>query len=90
MRVKGYAGYPRGSKLWDALKPENVSDEAAQEALVQMLLQTREQNARLNDAKVKLLSWCGWLLFAGFLLVAASQLLNAILNFAVTVSPPGS
>jgi len=37
MRVKGYAGYPRGKKLWDALKPENVSEDAAQEALVQML-----------------------------------------------------
>ena len=80
MQVKGYAGYPRGKKLWDTLKPENVSEDAAQEALVQMLLDTREQNARLNDAKIKSLFWCGWLLFAGFLLVAASQLLNPILN----------
>ncbi len=80
MGVKGYAGYPRGIKLWDALKPENISEDAAQQALVQMLLETREQNARLNDTKVKLLFWCGWLLFAGFLLVAGSQLLNPILN----------
>jgi len=80
MQVKGYAGYPRGKKLWDTLKPENISEDAAQEALVQMLLETREQNARLNDAKIKSLFWCGWLLFAGFLLVAASQLLNPILN----------
>ena len=80
MQAKGYAGYPRGKKLWDTLKPENVSEDAAQEALVQMLLETREQNARLNDAKIKSLFWCGWLLFAGFLLVAASQLLNPILN----------
>jgi hypothetical protein len=90
MCVKGYAGYPRGSKLWDALKPENISEDAAQESLVKMLLDTREQNARLNDAKVKSLFWCGWLLFAGFLLVAGGQLLNAILNSAVTISPPGS
>ena len=75
MRVKGYAGYPRGNKLSDTLKPESVSEDAAQEALVQMLLETREQNARLNDAKVKSLFWCGWLLFAGFLLVAGSRLL---------------
>ena len=80
MRVKGYADYPRGNKLWDNLKPENVSEDAAQEALVQMLLQTREQNARLNDAKVNSLFWCGWLLFAGFLLVASSQLLDALVD----------
>ena len=78
MRVKDYAVYPRGNKLWDNLKPENVSEGAAQEALVQMLLQTREQNARLNDAKVTSLFWCGWLLFAGFLLVVGSQLLDAL------------
>jgi hypothetical protein len=90
MCVQGYAGYPRGNKLWDTLKPESVSEDAAQEALVQMLLETREQNARLNDAKVKSLFWCGWLLFAGFLLVVGSQLLNAILNSAVFISPPGS
>ena len=83
MQAKGYAGYPRGKKLWDTLKPENISEDAAQEALVQMLLETREQNARLNDAKIKSLFWCGWLLFAGFLLVAASQLLNPILNSLV-------
>ena len=80
MRVKGYVGYPRGNKLWDNLKPENVSEDAAQEALVQMLLQTREQNARLNDAKVISLFWCGWLLFVGFLLVASSQLLDALVD----------
>ncbi len=89
MRVKGYAGYPRGNKLWDNLKPESVSEGAAQEALLQMLLQSREQNARLNDAKVNSLFWCGWLLFAGFLLVAGSQLLSAVLNLSVTVTPPG-
>lgn len=88
MGTKGHAGYPRGKKLWDTLKPENVSEDAAQEALLQMLLETREQNARLNDAKVNLLFRCGWLLFAGVLLVAGSQLLNAILHLSVTVSPP--
>lgn len=87
--VKGYAGYPRGNKLWDTLKPENITEDAAQEALVQMLLKTREQNARLNDAKGNSLYWCGWLLFAGFLLVVGSQLLNAILNSPVYISPPG-
>ncbi len=80
MRVKGYADYPRGNKLWDNLKPENVSEDVAQEALVQMLLQTREQNARLNDAKINSLFWCVWLLFVGFLLVAGSQLLDAFVN----------
>ena len=90
MRVKGYANYPRGNKLWDNLKPESVSEEAAQEAIVQMLLQTREQNARLNDAKVNSLLWCRWLFFVGFLLVAGSQLLNAILNSPVMISPPGT
>ena len=52
MRLKGQADYPRGNKLWANLKPENISEDAAQEALVQMLLETREQNARLNDARV--------------------------------------
>jgi hypothetical protein len=71
------------------LKAESVSEVAAQEALVQMLLETREQNARLNDVKVKSLFWCGWLLFAGYLLVAGSQLLNTVLNSSVTISPRG-
>jgi len=80
MRLKGYAGYPRGNKLWINLKPENVSEDAAREALVQMLLETREQNARLNDSKVNSLFWCGWLFFTGFLLVAGSQLLDAFVD----------
>ena len=80
MRLKGQADYPRGNKLWVNLKPENISEEAAQEALVQMLLETREQNARLNDVRVKSLGWCGWLFFAGFLLVAGSQLLDALVD----------
>jgi len=78
MCVKGYADYPRGNKLWDNLKPEQVSEDAAQEALVQLLLQSREQNALLNDAKAASLFWCAWLFFAGCLLVAGSQLLDAL------------
>lgn len=80
MRLKGQAGYPRGNKLWVNLKAEDISEDTAQEALVQMLLETREQNARLNDAKVNSLFWCGWLSFVGFLLVAASQSLDAIME----------
>ena len=77
MRLKGYADYPRGQKLWNNLKPETVTEEVAQEAIIQSLLETRETNARLNDAKVKALFWCGWLLFVGFLLVVGSQFLDA-------------
>jgi hypothetical protein len=80
MRLKGHADYPRGNKLWVNLKPETISEDAAQEALVQMLLETREQNARLNDAKINSLLWCRWLFFAGFLLVAGSQLLDAFVD----------
>jgi hypothetical protein len=80
MGVKGYADYPRSNKLWDNLKPETVSEDAAQEALVQMLLKNREQNAQLNDAKVNSLFWCGWLLFVGFLLVVSGQLLDTFVN----------
>lgn len=80
MQLNGYADYPRGKKLWDNLQPENISEEAAQEAIVHLLLETREQNARFNDAKVKSLFWCGWLLFVGFLLVAGGQLLDAFAN----------
>jgi len=75
--AKGSAGYPRGFALWDSLKPETVSEEAAEEAFVQMLLKTREQNARLNDAQTRLLHWCRWVFFAGILAVAGSQLLDA-------------
>lgn len=80
MRLKGYADYPRGNRIWDTLKPESVTEDAAQEALVQLLLKTREQNALLNDAKINILSWCGWLFFAGFLLIVGSQLLDAFVN----------
>ncbi len=80
LRLKGYAGYPRGDKLWETLKPDNVSEADAEESLIRLLLKTREQNAKLNDAKAGSLSWCGWLLFAGILLVAGSHLLNALAN----------
>jgi hypothetical protein len=77
-QVKGYANYPRGNMLWDNLKPENVTEAAAEESLVQMLLKTREQNARLNEAKTRVLFWCRWLLFLGILLLVGSQLLDAL------------
>lgn len=79
-QVKSYANYPRGFALWDNLKPESVSEEKAEEALIQMLLKTREQNARLNDAKTRLLYWSRWLLFIGILVLAGSQLLDALVS----------
>jgi hypothetical protein len=79
-QVKGYANYPRGYALWDNMKPENVSEETAEEALVQMLLKTREQNARLNDVKTRVLYWCRWLLFIGILFLVGSQLLDGFAN----------
>ena len=78
MRLKGYAGYPRGDKLWETLKSENVSDNDAEQAIIQLLLKNREQNAKLNDAKMRLQFWCGWLFLAGFLLVIISRLLAAL------------
>lgn len=80
LTARGYAGYPRGNKLLDTLKPDNVTEEAAEEGLVQLLLKTREQNALLNDATARWLFWCGWLFFAGVLLVAASQMLDAYID----------
>ena len=80
LRLKGYAGYPRGDKLWETLKSDNVSEDAAEQAVIQLLLKNREQNAKLNDAKINSLFWCGWLLFAGILLIVSSQLLNALAN----------
>jgi hypothetical protein len=77
VQARGYSQYPRGQKLWDSLKPESVSAEAAEEAIVQMLLQTREQNARLNDVKTRILGWCAGLFATGSLLVAGSQVLDA-------------
>jgi hypothetical protein len=79
-QVKGYASYPNGNTLWDNLKPETVSEEKAEEALVHMLLKTRDQNARLNDAKIRTLSWCRKLLFVGILALIGSQLLDAYTN----------
>ena len=80
MRLKGYAGYPRGDKLWETLKSEKVSDDDAEQAIILLLLQNREQNAKLNDAKMRLLFWCGSLFFVGFLLVTISRLLAALAN----------
>lgn len=80
MRLKGYAGYPRGDTLWETLKSENVSDADAELAIIQLLLKNREQNAKLNDAKMRLLFWCGLLFVVGFLLVIISRLLAALAN----------
>lgn len=84
MRLKGYVEYPREDKLLEVLKPENISQEAAEEAITQLLLRSREQNAKLNDAKTRALSRCGWVLCAGFLLAAISQLLAPL----AVISPP--
>jgi hypothetical protein len=81
LHVGGHEHYPRGQKLWETLKPETVSEAAAEEALVLMLLQTREHNAKLNDVKTRALFWCGWLFWAGAVLVAASQLLGAFADW---------
>lgn len=77
---KGHAHYPRGNKLWETLKPDNVTEDAAEEAIVQLLLKSREQNALSNDAKARSLFSSGALLLAGILLVAASQLLDAYID----------
>jgi hypothetical protein len=81
LQLNGHSHYPRGQKLWENLKPETVTDEAAEEALVLLLLQTREQNAKLNDARTRILRWCGWLFLGGLLLVAGSQLLEALADW---------
>ena len=80
LRLNGNAGYPRGDKLWENLKGDDVSDEAAESGVIQLLLKNREQNARLNDAKARLLSWCGSLFFVAILLVIASHLLATLAN----------
>ena len=78
LRLSGYSGYPRGDKLWENLKSETVSDETAEMAVIQLLLKNREQNAKLNDAKIRSLFWCRWLFFGGLSLVTASQLFGVI------------
>ncbi len=80
LRLKSYAGYPRGDMLWENLKSEAISEEAAEVAVLQLLLQNRELNAKLNDAKARSLSRCGWLFFAGWLLLVGSRLLDALAN----------
>ena len=80
LRLKGYASYPRGDKLWESLKAENISEDAADQAIIQLLLKTREQNAKLNDAKSNSLFWCGLLFVVGFLVTVSSHLLFAIAN----------
>jgi len=77
---KSYAHYPRGNKLWETLKPDNVTEATAEEAIVQQLLKTREQNAVRNDGKERSLFWCGCALLGGVLLVTASQLLDAYID----------
>jgi len=81
LQFNGDGHYPRGQKLWDNLKPESVSDVEADEALVLMILQTREQNAKSNDVRGRNLQWVGRLVSAGILLVVATQLLDAFFNW---------
>ncbi|MGA2245975.1 MAG: hypothetical protein ABSH48_13320 [Verrucomicrobiota bacterium] len=81
LQVRGEGHYPRGQKLWESLKPASVTEEAADEALVQMLLQSREQMARVNDTTARLQGWCGWMFLTGALLVAGSQLWDAFADW---------
>lgn len=77
---KNHSDYPRGNKLWETLKPDSVTEDADDEAVVQLLLKSREQNAVANDAKQRSAYRSAGLLLAGILLVAASQLLDAYLD----------
>jgi hypothetical protein len=81
LQAKRYSHYPRGNRLWDNLKPESITEPAAEEALMQMILQTRELNARLNDTKERVSRWCGWLFLTGTLLVVGCQVLDAFDNW---------
>jgi hypothetical protein len=81
LQSNGYGHYPRGQKLWESLKPGNVSETEAEEAMLLMILQTREQNAKVNDANNRILRWAGWLFLAGVLLVVATQLLEAFFDW---------
>jgi hypothetical protein len=78
--ARGHAGFPREDKLRETLRPGNVSDEAAEQALVHWLLKTLERNAKLNDNKTKSLFGGVRPFFGGFLLVVTSQLLAALSN----------
>lgn len=80
-RLKGYASYPRGDKLWENIKNDNVSDDAVESGVIQLLLKNREQNAKLNDAKARILSWSASLFFMAVLLAIASRLLAALADY---------
>ena len=82
LQPNGYGHHPRGQKLWDSLKPESVSETDAEEALLLMLLQTREHNAKLNDARNRVLRWGAWLFLSGVLLVTATQVMDAFMNWS--------
>lgn len=79
MRVKGFVGFSRGSELPDLLKDEDANEETAEQEITNMLLQAREQNARLNDKNADLLRTSGWFILAGFVVVVATQLLKGLL-----------
>jgi hypothetical protein len=73
-RVVNYYSYPRGTRLIDELKSEDISDDSTKIRIAGMYLKAHDINAKINDARAQWLSYSGIFLVSGFFLAIASHL----------------
>ena len=74
MRVEPYISYPRGERLIDELKGEDITSEVAKVKIAKMYLYAQNKNALINDKHAKLLSWSLISLTVGFLSAVTGQI----------------
>lgn len=78
-RVLRYYSYPRGEKLIEDLRSDELDNDMAKVKIAKMYLTARERNALINDNRAKLLSVSGILIVIGFTVAAVGHIVAKIL-----------
>lgn len=75
MQARKYKSFPAGRSLYEMTKDKEIPNEdVASEMIIVLLLDMREDNARINDQLSNLILWSGIFLVVGFMLVVVSRL----------------
>lgn len=76
--VRRFKSFPRGMRLVDEFRDENLGDDDAKIRMSKFYLGAHDYNAIANDRKARLLMWSSVLLIGGLVLTIVGRLLTAI------------